>query len=170
LPAPGGNDAPPPAVGPTAPVAPMPAAPSAPSAPSWTVTGVLQSSGEDIAILRNGDERRIVRAGDMVDGEFRIVDVTRQHVILRHGANRYTLPLGGAKTTPAVQARRAPQSTGTAFRGTPDTSTAPSAPPAPGEAEGEPQKLQDAVQNPGSGPQGVTDTTLNQLQNLIGKR
>ena len=32
----------------------------------------------------------------MVDGQFRIIGVTRQYVVLRHGEQTYTLPLGGA--------------------------------------------------------------------------
>ena len=68
-----------------------------PAAPSWTVTGVLQGGGEQIAILRSGEVRQFAHRGDVVGGNFRVVDVTRNYVILRHGTVRYTLPLGGAQ-------------------------------------------------------------------------
>ncbi len=49
-----------------------PALPTAPAAPVWTVTGVLQSDVEKVAILRDGEARRIVRAGDFVDSVYRV--------------------------------------------------------------------------------------------------
>ena len=73
------------------------ALPAAPAAPSWTVTGVLLGAAEKVAILRNGDARRIVRAGDFVDSTYRVMGVTRTSVVLRHGAAVYLLMLGGAK-------------------------------------------------------------------------
>ena len=72
--------------------------PSAPTpAPLWAVTGVLQSPGGSVAILRNGDARRIVRNGDSVDGLYRVVAVTRSAVMLRHGKTFYHLALGADK-------------------------------------------------------------------------
>jgi len=66
-------------------------------APLWAVTGVLQSPGGSVAILRNGDARRIVRNGDSVDGLYRVVAVTRSAVMLRHGNTFYHLALGADK-------------------------------------------------------------------------
>ena len=81
------------------------AAPKAPAlpppAPAWTVTGVLQSDAEQVAILRNGEARRIVRAGDFVDGVYKVVGVTRSAVLLRHGKTYYQLNLGAAKAPAA---------------------------------------------------------------------
>ncbi len=69
--------------------------PAPPAAPKWTVTGVLQSDVEKVAILRDGEARRIVRTGDFVDGgDYRVMDVTRSSVLLRHGTAFYTLKLG----------------------------------------------------------------------------
>jgi hypothetical protein len=51
----------PPTVGTPGSVAPLPVAPT--PAPAWTVTGVLQSGSEDVAILRNGSERAYVHPG-----------------------------------------------------------------------------------------------------------
>lgn len=85
---------------PAAPAAP--ALPAPPAAPSWTVTGVLQGASGKVAILRSGEARRIVRAGDFVDGTYRVTGVTRTSVVLRHGAFMYQLPLGGAKAAPAA--------------------------------------------------------------------
>lgn len=79
---------------------PAPALPMAPAAPAWTVTGVLQSDQEQVAILRSGEARRIVRTGDAVDSVYRVVDVTRSAVTLRHGATFYQLILGAAKPVP----------------------------------------------------------------------
>ncbi len=90
---------------PAAPAAP--ALPAAPAAPSWTVTGVLMGASGKVAILRSGEARRIVHAGDFVDGTYRVTGVTRTSVVLRHGATVYQLPLGGAKAEP-VKVRPVP--------------------------------------------------------------
>lgn len=87
--------------GPLLPAAPpVPALPVPPAAPTWTVTGVLQSDLEKVAILRSGEARRIVRAGDFVDSVYRVVDVTRSSVMLRHGTIFYQLTLGAVKAAP----------------------------------------------------------------------
>ena len=88
--------------GPAAPAAP--ALPAAPAAPSWTVTGVLLGASGKVAILRSGEARRIVHAGDFVDGTYRVTGVTRTSVVLRHGAAVYQLMLGGAKADPVTAA------------------------------------------------------------------
>ncbi len=85
---------------PAKPIAPI--LPAAPAAPSWTVTGVLLGASGKVAILRSGDARRIVRAGDFVDGTYRVAGVTRTSVVLRHGAAVYQLMLGGAKADPVT--------------------------------------------------------------------
>lgn len=79
--------------------------PVAPVSPNWTVTGVLHSGEEQVAILRNGEQRRIVRTGDLVDSQFRIAQVTREGVVLQHGAALFTLPLGGGSKTAAATGR-----------------------------------------------------------------
>ena len=102
---------------PSAPALPFPAmstrpAPKAamlpplPVAPPWTVTGVLQSGNEHIAILRSGDARRFVRTGEYVDDQFQVTAVTRSAVVLRSGKAVFTLPLGGAKEPGAAKAGR----------------------------------------------------------------
>jgi len=75
-----------------------------PSAPPWTVTGVLLTDSAKMAILRNGQARRIVRSGDLVDSSYRLADVTRNWVVLRHGSLSYRLLLGAGKpsSTPAA--------------------------------------------------------------------
>lgn len=85
-----------------------PALPQAPAAPTWTVTGVLQNDAQQVAILRNGEARRFVRTGDFVDSQFKVVDVTRSSVTLRHGAAVYHLLLGGVK--PATAPAKSPAS------------------------------------------------------------
>lgn len=76
--------------------------------PLWTVTGVLASGSEHVAILRSGAARRFVKKGDAVDGLFKVIAVTSDSVVLRHGSSRYVLPLGGAKAAaPAAASRQA---------------------------------------------------------------
>jgi hypothetical protein len=71
--------------------------------PQWTVTGVVSSGGGEVAILRDGDNRRMVRRGEMVDGQFRVVTVEQNKVILAKGKDRFSLPIGGEqKVAPAV--------------------------------------------------------------------
>lgn len=78
--------------------------------PSWSVTGVLESAGEHVAILRNGAARRFVRQGETLDGLYLVAAVTRDSVVLRHGHARFTLGLGGVKAaTPAPAAVSSPQ-------------------------------------------------------------
>ena len=79
----------------------VPALPAAPAPPSWLVTGVLQTDTDKLAILRNGESRRIVRSGDFVDSIYRVADVTRSCVVLRHGTFTYRLLLGGDKPAAA---------------------------------------------------------------------
>lgn len=74
--------------------------PAPPVPPAWTVTGILQSGGTQVAVLRNGETRRFVRAGEMVDSQFRIVEVTRDQVVVRHGSVYFSMPLGGLKAVP----------------------------------------------------------------------
>lgn len=68
-----------------------------PAVPNWTVTGVVASGSEHMAILRSGDARRFVRQGDVVDGDFRVASVSRDSVVLQHGKTRITLLLGGVQ-------------------------------------------------------------------------
>lgn len=82
---------------PTRPASVLPMPPAAPAPPTWTVTGVVQTDTEQLAILRNGEARRIVRSGDFVDSTYRVTDVTRTSVVLRHGTASYRLLLGGDK-------------------------------------------------------------------------
>ncbi len=110
-------------------IMPLPAPPPAP--PKWSVTGLLQSEdGAGVAVLRDGESRRIVHVGDFVDDVFRVTRVTRSAVVLRHGKTFYTLPLGTkaekaqAPTVPAAPAPVVP--------------TLPEAPPLPRQSEATP--------------------------------
>jgi len=69
-----------------------------PAAPAWQVTGVIvgdSDPADHIAILRDGDQRRYVRPGQMVDGEFRVESVDQDGVTLTRGSERFRLTLGG---------------------------------------------------------------------------
>ena len=113
--------------GPT--VSPIPALPAAPAPPAWQVTGVVQTDTDKLAILRDGDARRIVHSGDFVDSTYRVTSVTRGWVVLRHGAYTYRLPLGGkpgaAPALPAASFTAPPMFTA------PPVFTAPPSHPAP---------------------------------------
>lgn len=101
-------------------VMPLPTPPPAP--PKWSVTGLLQGEdGAGVAILRDGESRRIVHVGDFVDNVFRVTRVTRSAVVLRHGTTFYTLPLGTKSEAPSAPAAPAV--------------LAPAAPPAPASPE-----------------------------------
>lgn len=113
-------------------IMPLPAPPPAP--PKWSVTGLLQGEdGAGVAVLRDGESRRIVHVGDFVDDVFRVTRVTRSAVVLRHGKTFYTLSLGTksektqAPTAPAVPAPA-----------TPTMQPAPTAPPLPRQSEAAP--------------------------------
>ncbi len=79
-----------------------PAAPALPDPPKWTVTGVLMGAGGKVAVLRSGETRRIVRAGDFVDSVYRVSAVSRTAVQLRHGTLVYRIVLGGAEPMPGT--------------------------------------------------------------------
>ncbi len=117
-------------------VMPLPAPP--PASPKWSVTGLLQGEdGAGVAILRDGDSRRIVHVGDFVDNVFRVTRVTRSAVVLRHGATFYTLPLGTkseAPTAPPVSTAPATPAPATPAA----TDPAPVAPPLPRQSEAAP--------------------------------
>lgn len=119
-------------------------APLAPP-PNWIVTGVLQTDTEKMAILRNGEARRIVRSGDFVDSVFRVADVTRNCVVLRSNAATYRLLLGGDK--PAGGPALPPDSFGA-----PRKSAAPPMFTAPAEIEVPPVRLAPARRSNTSGP------------------
>jgi hypothetical protein len=87
---------------------------------SWSVTGVLTGpdSSSRIAILRNGDARRFVPLGDMVDDQYRLIGIDRFGVTLAQGKNRVRLRLGEnvAKPTGAAPAPIPAETTGNAVQ------------------------------------------------------
>jgi hypothetical protein len=111
-------------------LAPMPVAAPMSLPPGWTVTGVINNGSQNVAILRNGDERAFVHPGDFLGSQFRVIDVTAQSVVLRRGTQRYTLPLGTPSTTPASKGSTAvpPPPTTTAPTSTTATTTGDPAP------------------------------------------
>lgn len=123
-------------ISPKALAAPVTAPP--PAAPAWTVTGVLQGETEKVAILRSGEARRIVRTGDFVDSVYRVVEVTRSAVTLRHGATFYQLMLGASKAAPTGPV--------------PATGTPAPGPAAPVSANGEPTEAALAMAAPSPHP------------------
>ena len=104
LPPPSGLPAAPTTITASAAAAPNDLIPKTFAPPAWSVTGVLQSDGGQVAILRSGAARRIVHTGDFVDSVYRVVDVTRSAVVLRHGTAFYHLPLGIVKEATAKSA------------------------------------------------------------------
>jgi Tfp pilus assembly protein PilP len=57
------------------------------------VTGIIVGS-PSTAVLRVGDEHYVVHAGDYLDNELRVQEITKDTVTLRDGRTTYTLRLG----------------------------------------------------------------------------
>ena len=82
----------------------QPALTPPPSKPDWQLTGVViddTSSNGLLAIIRNGDQRRYVRPGSMLDGGYRVETVDMNGITLSLGSTIFRLTLGGAKQTSA---------------------------------------------------------------------
>jgi hypothetical protein len=70
-----------------------PTAPEKPEMP-YTLTGVVLGS-PNVAILRHSDgSRRVARAGDMLDGTFRLVSIGEDTVTVAGDGQRFELKLG----------------------------------------------------------------------------
>jgi len=76
--------------------APFAAPPVIPTT-KWVVTGVIVGPGSrpELAVLRDGDARRIVALGSMVDDQFRLVGISREGATLRAEGHNIQLKLGG---------------------------------------------------------------------------
>jgi hypothetical protein len=57
------------------------------------LTGIIAGS-PSTAVLRLGKEHYVVREGDLLDGQLRVQQITRNTVVLRDGRSTYTLRLG----------------------------------------------------------------------------
>lgn len=57
------------------------------------VTGIILGS-PSTAVLRVGDEHYVVRAGDLLDSQLRVQEITKDTVTLRDGRTTYVLRLG----------------------------------------------------------------------------
>ena len=111
---------------------PMPVV-APPAAPvTWSVTGVLGGDG-GVAILRDGESRRIVKQGDLLLGGLRVAHIARGSVTLERDGQKYRLPLGGSKDAPKTN-----DSAATAPKPTDAPLTAPGAVPAAPEAPATP--------------------------------
>ena len=69
-----------------------------PPAPNYAVTGVVLGNGggaENVAILRDGEERRFVRVGDSVGNDFVVSAILFDGVEIRSGERRVILKIGG---------------------------------------------------------------------------
>jgi hypothetical protein len=75
-------------------------APAPPAPIMWKVVGVLagSTSGERIAVLRNGDARRFVALGGMVDDQCQLIGIDRFGVTLRQGKQHIRLLLEDSET------------------------------------------------------------------------
>jgi hypothetical protein len=70
--------------------------PVTPGDPNFIVTGVIRG-GKNVAIVRSGDERHIVREGQYIQGKYRVDSVTDDGVVLSESNRRISLKLGGEK-------------------------------------------------------------------------
>ncbi|MDR3710430.1 MAG: hypothetical protein P4L33_19195 [Capsulimonadaceae bacterium] len=102
--------------------APMTAPRPVAEAPAWSYAGLITSDGDpgnQIAVLRKGDERRFVRIGEEIEPDVRIVAIQSALVVLKSGGRRYLIKLGAAAKS--ISAPAAPQDAPQA----PDASLAP---------------------------------------------
>ncbi|BDI33001.1 hypothetical protein CCAX7_50520 [Capsulimonas corticalis] len=110
-----------------------PALSAAPAAPvTWTVTGVM-GGDSGVAILRDGDKRRIVREGDLLEGGLHVNHISRGAVQLERDGQTYRLPLGGPKDlaaprTPNADTAATPSSAAAPAGGAPAAPETPIAP------------------------------------------
>lgn len=58
------------------------------------LTGIIAGS-PSTAVLRLGEEHYVVREGDLLNGQLRVQQITKNSVVLREGRSTYTLRLGG---------------------------------------------------------------------------
>ena len=57
------------------------------------LTGIIAGS-PSTAVLRLGEEHYVVREGDLLNGQLRVQQITKNSVVLREGRSTYTLRLG----------------------------------------------------------------------------
>lgn len=67
-----------------------------PSDPDFKVTGVIRGE-KNVAIVRVGDERHIIREGQYIYGKYQVVSVKDDGVVLSNEGRRISLKLGGEK-------------------------------------------------------------------------
>jgi hypothetical protein len=93
----------------------LPSAPPVDLGPSgWTVTGVIGDDTDPssrIACMRNGDLHRYVRSGGTVDGDFQVVSVNRDGVVLRRSGHVYRLRIGQTVGAPTAGTQALPAAT-----------------------------------------------------------
>lgn len=77
-------------------LASVPAPVPAPADPAFVVTGVIRGES-NVAIIRVGDERHIVRQNQLINGTYKVVSVTDNGVVLAASDHRISLKLGGEK-------------------------------------------------------------------------
>jgi hypothetical protein len=57
------------------------------------LSGVIQGDPE-VALLRRGDNRYLVREGDLVEGRYRVLEISSNTITLRRGGRRQSLRVG----------------------------------------------------------------------------
>ena len=64
--------------------------------PNFVLTGVIRGA-ENVAIIRVGEERHVVKQGQYIDGTYRVVSVSDDGAVLACGNRRIYLRLGGVR-------------------------------------------------------------------------
>jgi hypothetical protein len=140
--------------------------PTGPTTPPWSVTGILSGPGpgNQIAVLRDGDARRFVPLGGMVDSQFRLIGVDRYGVTLKNGSQRFRITLGSAKSksassaTPAPDSGSVPGGIGTTSQGLLPAQAADPAARAPSQEPASAAGTSDAAQSGTKVPAGLSDS------------
>jgi hypothetical protein len=69
---------------------------TAPPEPKFVLTGVVRGGGsQNVAILKAGEGRYVVRQGQTIDGRYRVIVVMSDAVVLLDGTRRIYVRLGG---------------------------------------------------------------------------
>jgi hypothetical protein len=82
--------------GPAGPGGPgAPVVPAGPVRPEVTVTGVIVGeSGQDMALVTVGMERRVLQVGDLVGNDYRVKRISMAGMLLANGKDRYMVVQG----------------------------------------------------------------------------
>lgn len=84
-----------------------------PIRPTVWVTGVITISGEETALVDVGEERKILRVGDVVGNDYKVRQIARNGVFFVNGKDTFFVNIGGkpavSKTDPSPEQKPEPK-------------------------------------------------------------